>query len=91
MEFTLVLTGQIRGGKNNMGITKNGIHYPKPKFVKWRNEMLIQVRKQFPNGIITIGDAGYLWTFKYVPEDKRRRDVSLCLTPFSISLNGLIL
>ena len=77
--LTLHLKGQVRGGKNNMCITRAGIHYPNPKFVIWRNEMFRQIKEQFPLGISTINSRLLKWSFEYTPEDNRRRDVPAIL------------
>ena len=77
--LTLHLMGQVRGGKNNMCITRAGIHYPNPKFVIWRNDMFSQIKTQFPLGIATINSRLLKWTFTYTPEDNRRRDIPAIL------------
>ena len=62
-------------GKNNMGVTKTGIHYPKPAFVAWRQSIIKQLPKSYPR----ITTADYLWHFSYTPADKRRRDITAIL------------
>ena len=74
----LYLKGQVRGGKNNMRMTRTGRHYPDPKFVLWRADMLRQIAKQLPT-IHTITEYGFHWCFEYTPEDKRRRDIPAVL------------
>ena len=44
--MTLVLQGQIRGGKNNVQITRTGHRYPNPTFAKWRDEAVRQIHEQ---------------------------------------------
>jgi len=75
----IVLKGQVRGGKNNMGVTRTGIHYPKPEFVLWRANMMAQVESQRPTGFKAIDNAGFHWDFCYTPSDKRRRDIPALL------------
>jgi Holliday junction resolvase RusA-like endonuclease len=74
----LHLSGQVRGGKNNMKMTRTGRHYPDPKFVLWRADMFRQIAKQLPT-IHTITEHGFFWYFEYTPEDNRRRDVPAVL------------
>lgn len=73
----IVLQGQIRGGKNNMGITRTGRHYPKKLFVEWRADMEAQVRAQvgYPGPYTKPLKA----VFNYFPGDLRRRDVPAML------------
>ena len=49
--MTLVLMGQIRGGKNNVQITRTGHRYPNPTFAKWRDEAVRQIREQVVNAL----------------------------------------
>lgn len=70
--------GQVRGGKNNMCISRNGNHYPSPKFVEWRNNMFRQIKEQLPK-IVTITDKKAKWIFEYTPDDNRRRDLPAIL------------
>lgn len=74
----LHLHSQVRGGKNNMCITRAGIHYPNPKFVEWRDRMFQQIKEQLPV-IETITNKNLKWTFTYTPEDNRRRDIPAIL------------
>lgn len=77
----ITLKGQIRGGKNNIKITRTGRRYPDPLFVAWSADALRQI-------IIQIGPAhcrkpidnfNYEWFFTYTPEDNRRRDLPAIL------------
>lgn len=70
--------GQVRGGKNNMKVTRTGHHYPDPNFVKWRNDMFRQIKEQIPV-VVKIVDKSCHWVFEYTPEDARRRDVPAIL------------
>ena len=77
ISFRIVIFGQIRGGKNNMVVTRTGQHFPKPEWAKWRDEAVRAVKEQF-NG------AKLFWTLPikepvnvrvmYVAGDRRRRD-----------------
>jgi len=69
------IKGQVSGGKNNMGVTKTGIHYPKKKFVEWRTQAEWQLKKQIKampdfETITEPSDA----VIHYVSGDLRRRD-----------------
>lgn len=75
----LRLTGQVRGGKNNMKISRQGFHYPAPEFVAWRNKATGQMMEQRPAGFKPITDRSLSWQFIYTPEDNRRRDVPAVL------------
>ena len=69
----IVICGQIRGGKNNMVVTRKGLHFPKPEWAKWRNEAVAGVKEQLPIGFKTIScPVGVRVT--YVAGDRRRRD-----------------
>ena len=68
------IDGPIKSGKNNMGITRTGIHYPKPAFSSWRAGVLGQMRQAFPHGLIPIDNPCNI-AFDYWPGDARRRDV----------------
>ena len=69
--LVLRLTGQVRGGKNNMGRTKTGKSYPKKLFADWRAEAIRQIRAQFHGEPIAVPVNVRI---DYVAEDRRRRD-----------------
>lgn len=71
--LVLRLTGQVRGGKNNMGRTKTGKSYPKKLFADWRAEAIRQIRAQLPSGWTPIAVPCNV-RLDYVAEDRRRRD-----------------
>lgn len=75
----IILKGQIRGGKNNMGVTRTGVHYPKPEFVLWRARTMNQIMEQRPAGFKKIDNSNWHWDFVYTPTDKRRRDIPAIL------------
>lgn len=60
-----------------MGVTRTGIHYPKPEFAKWRDLTIIQIQSQCPRVLISASDLE--WSFFYTPGDNRRRDVPAIL------------
>lgn len=68
----ITLTGQIRGGKNNMGVTRTGRHYPKPEWAAWRDKQLFSAKLQFDGPAISEPCAA---TVLYWAGDRKRRDV----------------
>jgi Holliday junction resolvase RusA-like endonuclease len=66
-------------GKNNMGVTRTGIHYPKPAFVNWRKNVMAQVIEQTPKDWKPIDSYDYSWVFVIRPPDNRRRDLPAVL------------
>jgi len=71
------ILGQVRGGKNNMKVSKFGHHYPDKKFIEWKNMVMPQIKKQYQEKPIDSSD--YEWRFIYTPQDKRRRDMTAIL------------
>jgi Holliday junction resolvase RusA-like endonuclease len=71
----ITIKGQVRGGKNNMGITRTGRHYPKPKFKEWRDDAVSQVLTHKINMITEPCTA----EISYFAGDCRRRDVPAIL------------
>lgn len=74
-----VIKGQIKSGKNNMMITRNGLHYPKPGFVIWRTEVLAQIAYKAIE-VDNVNDVPInkpcALHVNYWKGDERRRDVS---------------
>lgn len=71
--ITFIIPGQVRGGKNNMIVTRTGLHFPKPEWAKWRDAMVAEVRAQLPAGWKPI-DVPCAVKLTYVAGDRRRRD-----------------
>ncbi len=71
--FRLVINGQVRGGKNGMGITKFGRHYARKPFKIWRDDAVSQLRSQLPAHWTPIATPCNV-RLAYVAGDKRRRD-----------------
>jgi hypothetical protein len=67
------LSGQARGGKNAIGVTKSGKHYAKPAFKAWRAEMAAQIRQQLPQSFVCI-TAPVNIRVSYTSGDRKRRD-----------------
>lgn len=67
-------------GKNNYGITKSGIHYPKRNFIVFRNKFVTEIKKQLSNRIdfktITIPVKLVLY---YKARDRIKRDATAIL------------
>ena len=82
MRYHFFIEGQIRGGKNNMKVTRFGRHYPNPVWAEWRDGVVQSLKKQAKaqgrpvferlNGILTI-------ELNYWPGDLKRRDVPAIL------------
>ena len=68
----LDLTGQVKGGKNNISITRTGHRYPNPVWAKWRDERVNEVLSQFKGQMITVPCCAVV---EYFAGDKKRRDV----------------
>lgn len=75
----LTLKGQIRGGKNNYLVTKQGRHIPNKRFTAWRDYAVIEIVNQLPSRWRPIERADLIWLFAYTPEDNRRRDITAIL------------
>jgi Holliday junction resolvase RusA-like endonuclease len=70
--LVLRLAGQVRGGKNAMGVTKSGMHYAKAPFKKWRAEMMAQINAQGCGGILISTPTNV--RIDYVAGDRKQRD-----------------
>lgn len=71
--MTVKICGQVHGGKNSMGVSMNGRHYPRAPFRRWRDRAVIQVRAQLPRGWEPIS-APVSLRLDYVAGDRRKRD-----------------
>ena len=72
-QLCLVITGQIRGGKNNMGVSRTGHHFPKKNWAKWRDEAVQQIQAQMPTGYPPFTEPVNV-RLEYWAGDRRRRD-----------------
>jgi len=72
-KINLLMIGQIRGGKNNMVVTRSGLHFPKKEWAKWRDEKVAEIKGQLPQDWEPISAPCNMNLF-YVSGDKRRRD-----------------
>lgn len=45
---SLMLTGPIKGGKNNMVVTRTGHHFPTKDWARWRDKMVATIKMQLP-------------------------------------------
>jgi Holliday junction resolvase RusA-like endonuclease len=70
--LTLEISGQIRGGKNNYLVLRNGMHVPRKEWAKWRDAVVLDLKTQ-SKGLIF--DSPCSISVHYWPGDKRRRDV----------------
>jgi Holliday junction resolvase RusA-like endonuclease len=71
--FRLVICGQIRGGKNNIIITRTGRRFPNPKWAAWRDAAVMEVQRQLPRGFAAFTQPVNV-RLEYVAGDHRRRD-----------------
>jgi Holliday junction resolvase RusA-like endonuclease len=76
--FSIEIPGQIRGGKNNMIVTRSGMHFPKPEWAKWRDVTVALIKLQLPPGWKPISRPCDVH-LEYVAGDKRRRDMPAIL------------
>lgn len=72
--LTIRLTGQVRGGKNAMGVTRSGRHYARSPFKKWRDAAVSEIVAQLPQGFYPFWKPANV-RLEYVSGDKRRRDM----------------
>lgn len=75
--FSFTLSGQIRGGKNNMKVGRNGKHYPDKTFAKWRDAAVGEVRKHLSRQPIPYFPKPLILEIEvhYAAGDLRRRDI----------------
>lgn len=73
-QFRFSIRGPIKGGKNNMLMTRTGRHYPNPKWAKWRDGIVAGLV-----GKCSIFDKPVKMEVVYIPEDLRRRDLPAML------------
>ena len=70
----LIFQGQIRGGKNNMVVTRTGHRFPKPEWAAWRDAQVLAIKRQLPQGFKIITEPTNI-RLTYFAGDKRRRDM----------------
>ena len=73
LPLTITIIGQIKGGKNNMVVTRAGLHFPKKDWAAWRNRTVAEIKAQLPPGWVPLSNPCSL-TLEYVAGDLRRRD-----------------
>jgi Holliday junction resolvase RusA-like endonuclease len=73
LPLKITITGQIKGGKNNMVVTRAGLHFPKKDWAAWRNQTVAEIKAQLPTGWQPLSNPCSL-TLEYVAGDLRRRD-----------------
>lgn len=73
--MTFTLFGQLTSGKNAVGITRTGHHYPNKRFADWRADAVQQLKalRLVPKHPI---DFPIHLSVQYWPGDRRTRDVS---------------
>ena len=71
----ITLVGQIPSGKNQMGVRRDGRHYPRKRFIDWRAEACNQIIFQkHANRWMMLLDPVCL-SVQYWPGDHRTRDL----------------
>ena len=78
--ITITIKSQVRGGKNNMLVLRNGMHIPSKKFKAWRDDAVNQVIDQIYRYETTTGSFEMITepcsaNVSYVAGDRRRRDM----------------
>lgn len=76
--MTITINSQIRGGKNNMIVTRTGHRFPKKEWAQWRDATVAEIRSQIPRGWKPI-DHPVNITIDYRASDNRRRDMPAIL------------
>ena len=69
----ITISGQAKGSKNNVLMTRHGRRYPKPNFAAWRDYAILEVKGQ--NVLMEPISRPVDVIIHYFPEDRRRRDV----------------
>jgi Holliday junction resolvase RusA-like endonuclease len=72
--FCIKIPGQIRGGKNNMVVTRTGLHFPRPEWATWRDQVVAIIKLQLPKNWVPVSEPCDMF-LEYVSGDKRRRDM----------------
>jgi Holliday junction resolvase RusA-like endonuclease len=72
MSIALTIQGQIRGGKNNMLVLRNGMHIPRPEWRRWRDDAVAQIRRQYAGSALAAPCSARI---RYYAGDAKRRDV----------------
>lgn len=70
--LVLFIRGQVRGGKNNYIVLRNGMHVPRKEWAKWRDLTVAQLLSQ---RLGVIFDKPCSIEVRYFKGDLRRRDV----------------
>jgi len=79
IEFNIKVDKVSGVGKNNYGVTRTGIHYPKKNFVEFRQKFISQIQSNLlGKPIRTICEPCFL-EVRYSPNDKRKRDATAIL------------
>lgn len=72
VRLSLILEGKMVSGKNAIVVTRSGMHFPKPRFKAWRDDMTRQVMEQKPKAVLFDGPVQTY--IEYTPGDRIRRD-----------------
>lgn len=72
-ELKLVISGQIKGGKNNITVTRSGKRFPNKQWAAWRDAAVREIKSQLPAQWKAI-EAPVNVRLDYIAGDRRRRD-----------------
>ncbi len=72
--FVIIIKSQIRGGKNNITVTRTGRRFPNKEWAAWRDLAVASVKAQLPASFKTITVPVNV-RLEYWAGDKRRRDM----------------
>jgi len=70
----IVIQGQVRGGKNNMIVTQEGLHFPRPTFRRWRDDAVMQIFTQYYTATPVFTEPCSA-RILYMAGDRRKRDI----------------
>lgn len=79
--FEFKIHSQLLGGKNHVMVTRTGHRYPNPKFAKWRDQVVHDLKLTMAESkdSCVYFDVPCLLRVYYWAGDKRRRDVPAML------------
>jgi Holliday junction resolvase RusA-like endonuclease len=76
MNVSYTMAGQVVGGKNNLVVTRSGLHFPRKEFAQWRDAQVFSLRAQRTHTPLT---SILSMTVGYYAGDKKTRDIPAIL------------
>ena len=73
--YSFTVKGQVPGGKNRIGITRTGHHYPNQRFITWRKDAAEQIIQQKHAQRRVMLMEPVILSCWYWPGDNRTRDL----------------